>query len=199
MSDIEDHDDATSWHGIEEEEITTVNVRDHPAVVRLSEILDGGNWTVWRERITRILNMYGINKYINGTVERPKDPRQVKKWDYNNNYGQLMIVNNISASEMLHTSHCENARAMWVSLEAVHESTGPQTVIAIARNLWHMEADETSDIDEHLGKCKKYWEEINRITDRSFCISDGWFKAILATSLPRSWDAFTVHRVLCRH
>jgi hypothetical protein len=65
-----------------------------------------------------------------GTTPCPDDPEGAKNWDYNDNYAQVLIVNNIASTEMVHIGQCKTAQAMWDSFEAVHNSKGHQTIIS---------------------------------------------------------------------
>jgi hypothetical protein len=86
----------------------------------------------------RILRLCGVERYAAGTVMRPIDPAGSKIWEYNDNYAQVVIVNNISSTEMVHISQCMNVHAMWQSLEAVHKAKGHQTMIAVIRNVTNL-------------------------------------------------------------
>ena len=171
--------------------IERVQAREGSAITKLSEPLDELNWMAWRERMTRVLRLCGVEAYAQGKVDRPTDIKNVKNWEFNDNYAQVMIINNIASTEMVHVSQCTTAKAMWESLEAVHESKGHQTIVSIIRNLFHTKASEDSNINEHLNQLKKYWERINQMNDEDFKISDILFKIIISSSLPLSWDTFT--------
>jgi hypothetical protein len=74
-----------------------------------------------------VLQYYCVKEYITGTIYHPGEDEDVddaKNWDYNNNYAQMMIVNNIASTEMVHIGQCENVKAMWDSLKGVHKSKG---------------------------------------------------------------------------
>jgi hypothetical protein len=171
--------------------IVRVQAREGSAITKLSEPLNEENWTAWREQMRRVLRLCGVEAYAEGTIETPGDTKSAKNWDFNDNYAQVMIINNISTTEMVHISQCVTAKAMWDSLEAVHETKGHQTIVSIIRNLFHTKADEDSDINEHLNQLKKYWERINQLDENDFRISDVLFKVIISSSLPLSWDTFT--------
>jgi hypothetical protein len=130
-----------------------------------------------------------IEEYIVGTIYHPEnDIDSTKNWDYNDNYTQMMIVNNITSMEMVHIGQCKNAKAMWNSLETVHKSKGHQTIVSVIQNLFHTHATEDNNISDHLNKLKEYWERINMMNDKNFMISDPLFKVIISSSLPLSWD-----------
>lgn len=162
-------------------------------IAKLNKPLNDTNWTVWKEWMKRVLRLCGAEKYAAGTIVKPKDPMPMdsKIWEYNDNYAQVIIVSNISSMEMVHISQCDNAHAMWTSLEAVHEAKGHQTIIAVIRNLFHTIAEENANINKHLNKLLHYWECVILIDDDDFHISDPLFKVIMSSSLPVSWDIFT--------
>ena len=113
---------------------------------------------------------------------------EARNWDWNDNYAQVIIMNNISQEETVHVGQCRTANLMWNSLEVVHESKGHQTIIAIICNLFHTVAKDNTNISEHLGRLKTYWERINLIGDNKK-ITDLLFKIIISSSLPASWDS----------
>ena len=81
---------------------------------------------------------------------------------------------------------------MWDSLETVHKSKGHQTIVSIIQNLFHMKADEDSDINGHLNQLKQYWERINQMNEENFKISDVLFKIIISSILGY------LHGTICR-
>jgi len=92
-----------------------------PSIMKLTEPLSKNNWIAWRERIKRVLRYCCMEEYITGTIYRPEEDEDVEgaeNWDYNDNYTQMMIVNNITSLEMVHIGQCANlnAKAMWDSL-----------------------------------------------------------------------------------
>ena len=52
-------------------------------------------------------------------------------------------------------------------------------------------AAENTNIPQHMGKLKGYWECLDMQNDKDFQILDKFFKVILASLLPNSWDNFT--------
>ena len=124
------------------------------AVTKVPELLDDSNWNVWKNRMAPILRVCDVVPYVAGKVPRPSDAKQASNWDYNDDYAKILIENNILSSQMIHTSQCTTACAMWDSLEAVHQSKGHEATIAIMRNLFHTIADNNTNITEHLATVK---------------------------------------------
>ena len=138
--------------------IQHVPAREGTNIVKMSEPLDENNWTVWKERMKRALHLCGIEDYAYGKIKRPDDPIQANNWDYNDNYAQFVILNNITSTEMLNVGKCPMAYAIWQSLEAMHETKGHQTIIGIICNLFRTIAEEDTNISKHLNALKSYWE-----------------------------------------
>jgi hypothetical protein len=122
------------------------------ALTKLTEPLTEDNWMAWRERMKRTLRLCGVEGYARGSIEKPIEPISAENWEFNDNYAQVVIINNITSTEMVHTSQCITAKAMWDNLEAVHESKGHQTIVSIIRNLFHTKAEEDSNISDHLNQ-----------------------------------------------
>jgi hypothetical protein len=47
-----------------------------------------------------------------------------RNWEHNDNFAQMIIMTNIEQNQSIHISQCDTAHAMWMNLEAVHESKG---------------------------------------------------------------------------
>ena len=116
--------------------IQHVPAREGTNIVKMSEPLDENNWMVWKEHMKRALHLCRIEDYAYGKIKRPNDPIQANNWDYNDNYMQFVIINNITSTEMLNVGKCLMAYAIWQSLEAMHETKGHQTIIGIICNLF---------------------------------------------------------------
>lgn len=193
VQDVQDQNEIYDEHELFVTPIEKIKA-GAPSITKLTEPLSENNWIAWRERMKRVFRYCRVEEYITGTIYRPEEDEDVvgaKSWDYNDNYAQMMIVNNITSSEMVHIGQCANAKAMWDNLEAVHESKGHQTIVSVIWNLFHTHASEDDNISNHLNKLKEYWECINTMNDKDFMISDPLFKVIISSSLPLFWDAFT--------
>ena len=174
--------------------ILRVRASENQAITRTEDRLDDTNWTVWRHRLTLMLQICGVQGYVTGTVECPdpgQDPEGASNWDFNDTYAKVLIANNVATNEMVHLSQSRTARDSWLNLEAVHDAKSHQTTIGITRNLYRTSAEDGDNIAEHLNKLKRYWERINLMADDNFRISDNQFKVLISSSLPANWDTFT--------
>ena len=165
------------------------------SISKLREPLDDTNWTVWRDRITRVFTYCGVDGYINGTIKRPDptsiDPNAATIWDTNNVYAQILITNNISKGQMVHVSRMATSHEIWNSLRSIHETKDYRIAIHIQRSLFRQMIVDGGNVIEHLAQLKLQWERLNVLDDRDFHIPDKQFKTIIASSLPESWDVFT--------
>ncbi|KAF8799709.1 hypothetical protein BYT27DRAFT_7064199, partial [Phlegmacium glaucopus] len=101
--------------------------REAASITRLIDSLDENNWSVWRERIYRVFKVCGVLPYVEGTIHCPDKSKYLddyENWQFNDSYAQCLISNNITANQMINVTRLKTARAMWLSLEAVHEAQG---------------------------------------------------------------------------
>jgi hypothetical protein len=137
----------------------------------------------------------GVVGYIYGDVKRPNpalDPVSADNWDFNNTYAARIIFSNLTALQEIHVSQDCSAHKMWDNLEAIHEVTGHPTIINYIRLLFKCNMEEGDDIIEHLLNLKVTFKQIHVLSnEEEFRISDLFFKVIISSSLPPSWDNYT--------
>jgi len=81
---------------------------------------------------------------------------------------------------------------MWDNLEAIHKATGYTTIINYICLLFKCNAEEGDDIIEHLSNLKVTFEQIHALSnEEEFRISNLFFKVIISSFLPLSWDNYT--------
>src|SRR5216683_4409574 len=80
---------------------------------------------------------------------------------------------------------------MWDNLDAINEVMGHTTIINYVRVLFKCNVEEGDDILEHLLHLKVTFERIHALSAKEFKISNLFFKVIISSSLPLSWDNFT--------
>jgi gag-polypeptide of LTR copia-type len=90
---------------------------------------------------------------------------------------------------MIHISGATTTREMWEQLTIVKESKGRLGILATRRALYRATAEEGFDMVSHISNLRKLQEELhimdNKVTDENFVM-------ILITSLPESWDNYTL-------
>jgi hypothetical protein len=165
------------------------------AFTQLSEPLGDNNWTAWKTRMVSVLEVCRVRDYVQGTVPSPDaemSEEDSAAWKFNDSFARTLILNNISDTQVVHVQSATTAKEMWDNLASVHEPKAHYLAFLIQRNLFRACADEDDDIADHLKKLKNLWKRLTFIDDDDFRISDDQFKTIIASSLPPSWDIFTV-------
>jgi len=162
---------------------------------RVDELLKGPeNYTDWCNLIKWLFITYKVEHYVDGTIPHPDSelyPTSADNWTQNDALTCSIITSNIVGTQRLHTNPCMTSHEMWQALKAVHETQGHETVINYIRVLFQCSVDEGTDIAKHLELMKGTWGHINALGSEHFRISDLFFKIIIASSLPPSWDQFT--------
>jgi hypothetical protein len=149
---------------------------------------------VWRGLITSIFRLCGVEAYVKGTLLCPDpkvDPEGAENWSCNDAFSQIIISFNVTQSQRLNISMCNNAHEMWKNLEDANSSQESKTLLAHKRRLCHTIAGERDNIIEHLDKLKKYRMNLAALGYKRLQICDSSFNEIIAESLPPSWDYFT--------
>ena len=176
--------------GRDAESALDIPAKENSNTLKISEPLDERNWVIWKERMKLTLRLCGLEGYAEGVVKNPEDPVKAKYWMFNDCRTQFMIVNNITSPQMVNISQCATTQKMWTNLQAVHEEKSHYSTIANIRGLLHTSADENANLSDHLTTLKTYWERINLNCDHELKLSDRYFKVIILSSLPPSWDVF---------
>ena len=93
----------------DEPKIEKVSACEGSSITKLSEPLTKTNWLSWREQMKRVLRLCGVEAYAEGTIDRPIGPmtENTVNWEFNDNYAQVMIINNISSTEIIHVGQCQ--------------------------------------------------------------------------------------------
>jgi len=174
-------------------EIHKISANHSSAMTDTKDPLGDTNWTQWKRKMLLIFKMCGVLAYSMGEIECPDKfeyPLEAEAWEFNDSYTSMLIINNISSSEMFNVNECTTSHQMWTSLRDVHEERSTQTIIARARNFWRITADEGDDIISHLTRLRQARERIN-MAGHKYKIDELTFKFALSHSLPLSWDSFT--------
>jgi hypothetical protein len=134
MSDTNSDTNSPTWEGIETC-IDKIDTRDSPTALKLTK-LDETNWSSWRDQMKHAMVHYRLQPYLDGSLPCPvNNPVYIDNWQHNDNFAQMLIIFNIEAKQNIHISQCASANTMWNNLEAIHESKGNQTAMAIMHNM----------------------------------------------------------------
>jgi hypothetical protein len=182
---------APSWQGLgdnpEDNHVYKIPAHNSPTALKLTK-LDETNWSSWCNQMKCVLRHYQLQSYADGTLPCPNTLFDARNWEHNDNFAQMIIMTYIEQNQSIHISQCNTAHVMWMNLEAVHESKGNQTAMAIMQNIWGHCADDNDSIPEHITTLKTHWDCLNLVDDNDFAISEQQFKVLISTSLPLSWD-----------
>lgn len=94
----------------------------------------------------------------------------------------------IRVVKMVHLLLATTAKEMWDALVSVKEPRGVPGVFALRRKFYQRIMEEGAEMIAHIAGLRKIQNEIHLIGER---ISNKEFLAVLAMSLPESWDTFT--------
>ena len=175
--------------------IKRISPKDYGNVLDIGEKLGEDNWAIWQELFMHTIDLFlGALALLQGLLTKPDSvrfPTKSDTWEANNKWLGLLIIWNLEHTQHIHIKHFNNAWAMWIALEAVHEPKGHFIIVNIECMLFYTKAEEGNDLVEHTNKLKTYWEQVNAFDILEYNISNVQFKGIITGSLPLSWDLFT--------
>ena len=163
------------------------------SIIKLPQPLSENNSIMWCEHMLRLATVCEINQYLLGKVTRPDistDPVGYSNWGYNDLNMCYLLSVNVNEGLLIYIEHKPISYNMQQSLLNVYETKSYQTIITVTQNPFHSTATDQDNILDYVITLKKYWEHINLMNDDDFKISDIFFKLILSSSLPESWDTF---------
>lgn len=97
------------------------------------EKLNGSNYALWKLAMVQYYKVYGLGKYIDGSMRRPTRPKEFEAWDKSDGKAQLAILSTIESSQLTFVSACETAAQMWANLKAVYERTDETSKLDASR------------------------------------------------------------------
>ncbi|KAG6838900.1 hypothetical protein C0991_007454, partial [Blastosporella zonata] len=167
---------AATIPDVENQLITKVDLRPCAPAMNIAEKLD-----------------VELDLYVLGCQPCPGEDclSERKNWFFNDGIAKSFITNNVLESQKIHILSEETSAAKFTALENLYEVKDSQSAIQIQRRLFSLRAQEGEDIANHLVTLKKTWEQLNRVGDEDFHLTDRQFKTIIALSLPPSWDIIT--------
>lgn len=147
-----------------------------------------------------VLRDLNLEKYVektgmSPTAADPNNPTKdeteaMDKWREGDARTRPRIELAISDTEMIqHISGASTAREMWDQLMMVKESKGHLGVLATRRALYRATVEEGFEMVTHISKLRQLQEELHVFGS---LVSDEDFVMILLTSLPESWDNYTM-------
>ena len=160
----------------------------------LKEPLTKHNWSDWTRRIILILDICDLWEYVNGNICKPNhriDRTGAKNWHSNNKLAKVLVLQNISKSQLQHIKQQDQSAAeIWKTIMSLYQATGFRTTLTYMKKLYTMQAEDDENIPEYINKMKAIIEDINAIDDPDLEINSKTFKGVLLQSLPASWDQF---------
>ncbi|QRV96456.1 integrase core domain protein [Ceratobasidium sp. AG-Ba] len=172
------------------------------------------NYHIWRVQMQDILTNLDLYGYVNRTIPVPpeiitvtetgqkdKDGKDApdKHTDMVNEQYALWFkldrkaLSNIwlrvDGSVLTHIQACEFSADAWDLLASTFQVKGTVGLIDLQRKFFSHRMTEGQDIEEHIQRMRRWFQQINDIAPGS-CNKADWITTLVA-SLPDSWDAFT--------
>jgi len=140
------------------------------------------------------LDVCDLWEYVNRNICKPNhgtDPTGAKNWCSNDKLAKVLVLQNISKSQLQHIKQQDQSAAeIWKTITSLYQATGFQTALTYMKKLYTMRAEDNENIPEYINKMKAIIEDINAMDNPDLEINDKTFKGTLLQSLLASWDQF---------
>lgn len=160
--------------------------------------LKGDNWLQWKRRVLAVMRDRGLLSVMDGTEKCPvaADPdkptanetSKIDDWKKKDGQAQTQIELSISDAEMVHILQAKTSTEMWKHLCAVKEPRGALGILGARRRFYRITMEEGGDMIAHIAELRQIQNDVATMGAE---IGEDEFMAVMATSLPESWDAFT--------
>ena len=163
------------------------------------EKLKSDNWNDWKLVITSLLEMNGLDLYIQAGATAPmaaipaqpseEETKTISKWKTEDKLCFGLIKITISSEERVHMTGKMTSAVLWKSLYDVKELKGLLGTLATWWRLFRLVVGEGTPMTKHITTFRKLQNECLKM---DISIPDADLALILITSLPDSWDSFTM-------
>ena len=186
----------------EEIKIKEINPQEVERVTHISAKLNDHNWFAWKAEIQDCFELAKLGDMVfRGSVEEPDpeaEPLNYSAWNYNNRYARLLLRKHMEESQIQYVNENANAHDIWTALCQIYDSKSFNTVLTTLCTLTETHASEKDDIEKHIKKLQRCWQQIRLHDHKMLTISEDLFMGLLLKSLPSSWKDF-IHPFLGKH
>jgi hypothetical protein len=167
---------------------------------RIEHLTEGDDkWQPWKKRLIAVLEDRELEEFLEEesyrdkpTMADPDNPtadekKDIRAWERREAKTRSQITLSLAADQMIYIEGCETAWEMWKSLCDAKEPKGFLGVMTARRQLYRTNAEEGTDIEEHIQQFRRVVAQLNAIGSP---VHNQEFIILLATSMPESWDQF---------
>jgi len=172
----------------------TVFAKPFPDVSKI-EVFSGQNFWHWQERVSTLLDMYGVAMTLSSSKPNKSSGKQVEHWTYENKVCRHTLLSTLSND--LFDVYCsyKEAKEIWDSLilkYTVEDVVWQRFVIG---NYCHWEMIEDKDIKIQINEYHNLLEDIKV---ENILLPNEFVSELLIEKLPSSWTDY-IQQLKHRH
>uniref|UniRef100_A0A1Y1LCN3 Endonuclease n=1 Tax=Photinus pyralis TaxID=7054 RepID=A0A1Y1LCN3_PHOPY len=156
------------------------------ATISVNKLEGATNWNVWKFQLRVLLKGQGLFEVVDGTVQKPENVEEKKKWIEKDAKAQSIIVNRLSESAMLHVITCESACEMWKQLLSIYEKRSTVSVHLVQQRFFAFKYGGES-MSVHVAKLQEISNELKQLGQE---VSEQMLMTKLLMSLPQEYKYF---------
>lgn len=178
------------------------------AFKNLPHLTGSEDYSVWKAKLSLILDIKGLLGYVDGTIKEPTstivdvtdpdgavtgtklvpaDATLLDTWNLQNKRAKLDIMFSVSKPLVPIVNACTTAREAWRKFEISYENRGAPQITSLIRKLFTTRYVEGMDIQEHFNNLITMNNEMATL---NFVLTDFMFSCTIQASMPESFGAF---------
>ena len=126
--------------------------------LRVEDRLQGAqNFPIWKERITRILDVSDVEEHIDSMKVAPMDPTDLAAWKKIDSRSMLTIRDGVKDHIVPHLSGKKTTAEMWTALESLYQSKKENQKMVLQERMRSTKMAKGDEAHTDQGRAWRCW------------------------------------------
>jgi gag-polypeptide of LTR copia-type len=119
---------------------------------------DGSNYTLWKFRISQVLEARGLAGYISGEVPKPtgSDAKALENWIIKDRDARLQVTLTLEDDPLLGVLNLTESKAIWDALSSRYNGKGLQSVAYLTTKVFQSQMSNSQDLQTQINELRTY-------------------------------------------
>jgi gag-polypeptide of LTR copia-type len=119
---------------------------------------DGSNYTLWKFRISQVLEACGLTDYINGTKPKPSpsDSKALEEWTVKDQDACLQVTLTLEDDPLLGIINLTKSKLIWDVLSSRYDGKGLQSIAYLTTKVFRSQMSDLQDLQTQINELHTY-------------------------------------------
>ena len=148
---------------------------------------DGSNFTLWKFRISQILEARGLTDYVNGQKQKPdgSDAKALEEWIVKDRDARLQVTLTLEDEPASGIMDLTESKPIWDALSTRYDGKGLQSAAYLMTKVFRGQMLDTQDLHSQINEIRTYASKLATLGQP---LSDKMFTVAIVISLPSSYS-----------